>query len=549
MLHALLLATFCLRASLSFSTTNPKFQTSPGWAAEMENAETKESKNESMSNGVQSRLTMPPAPASPKTWTFKPPNWASSETGDVYYAMTRKFVPAKPVTMHERFITFVYNTVAAFTFWPAYEQHTLFDNPVSINLEEPRSHPPPPPRSPSKSPRSFPPHQFFNHPMMSNPNENLDCGDDNSTDKGNLTNSVIKPDEDRDSVNGKVPVALILISSCNSFLALLALILNTILVLHYKKHLTSIPSLLYFRNGLCDIISAIGFLLQVPSVISILKEHTPTILPLLSFWITTISVRMSVFMNCLLGVVRCINILNPFYLINKKIITLSTSLYILIWTSIASLDVWVYITKITLQNRVYLVKSLVLKAEPGFSLTSLSGSGGAVLTSLSQAEIVLVQFLTPLVLPALLCFVLMVFQILHLRKQSFAVTPQVSTRKEEQGSNKEKDLKQRTNRRKNKAATSILIVTIIYVLTSTVSVAMWLVIYREHLGGGEKIKKLSWSELSVIYFSTSTLPLLCSTLTPLTLLVRGNILKLYTRDTFKKIMEFSTRKNDINQSR
>ena len=350
--------------------------------------------------------------------------------------------------------------------------------------------------------------------------------------------------------NGRVeapvapPLALILISSCNSFLAVFALTLNTILVLHYKKHLTNIPSLLYFRNGLCDIISAIGFLLQVPSVISILKEHTSTILPLLSFWISTVSVRMSVFMNCLLGVVRCINILSPFYLINKKIITLSTSLYLLIWTSIASLDVWVYITKITLQNRVYLVKSLVLKAEAGFSLTSLTGSGGAALTSLSQGEIVLVQFLTPLVLPALLCFVLMVFQILHLRKQSFAVTPRISRGVEKQGSNKEKDLKQRTNKRKNKAATSILIVTIIYVLTSTVSVAMWLVIYRDHLGGGEKIKKLSWSELSVIYFSTSTLPLLCSTLTPLTLLVRGDILKSYTRDIIKKILEFSTRRGE-----
>ena len=320
MLHALLLATFCLRASLSFSTTNPKFQTSPGWAAKMENAETKESKNKSMSNGVQSRLTMPPAPASPKTRTFKPPSWASSETGEVYHAITRKFVPAKPVTMHETFLTFVFSTVAVLTFWPAYEQHTLFDNPVSVNHGEPRSPLPSPPRSPPKPTRSLPPHQFFNHPM-SNPHYNPNCGDDNSTDQGELTNSVIKPVEDRDSVNGKVPVALILISSCNSFLAVLALMLNTILVLHYKKHLTNIPSLLYFRNSLCDIISAIGFLLQVPSVISILKEHTPAILPLLSFWITTVTVRMSVFMNCLLGVVRCINILNPFYLINKKIIT------------------------------------------------------------------------------------------------------------------------------------------------------------------------------------------------------------------------------------
>ena len=536
MLHALLLATFCLqRVSLSFSTTNQKFQTTQAWAAETNNAGKKESTNKSISNGVLSNRTTPP-----KTWTLNPTAWNDTNTREeeVHHAMTVGILSAKPVTLHEIFITIVFHTMKVLTLSPAYEQHTLFDNPVSINLEEPIT---------------LSPHKFFNHPMNS-PKDNPDCGDENSTDQRNLTNSVIHPVGDKDSVNGKVPLALILISSCNSFLAVFALILNTILVLHYKNHLTNIPSLLYFRNGLFDIISAIGFLLQVPSVISILKEHTSAILPLLSFWISTVSVRMSVFMNCLLGVVRCINILSPFYLINKKIITLSTSLYLLIWTSIASLDVWVYITKITLQNRVYLVKSLVLKAEAGFSLTSLTGSGGAVLTSLSQGEIVLVQFLTPLVLPALLCFVLMVFQILHLRKQSFAVTPRVSTGKENEESNKEKDPKQRTNKekdlkhgtnkRKNKAATSILIVTIIYVLTSTVSVAMWLVIYRDHLGGGEKIKKLSWSELSVIYFSTSTLPLLCSTLTPLTLLVRGNILKPYTRDTINKILEFSTRRSE-----
>ena len=503
---SLLLAIFCQKVSLSLSKTEQNFWKTPSSAQETDHVMTKKPNNKFMSNGVQSRLTMPPTPASPKTWTSDPtPGHTTgfyTPVAEVFHYLTRELVnPITPV-----FAPISFDVVTASTLWPDYEEHTLFYDPVSINLDKP---PPPPPRD---SPPPPPP--FINHPMIK-PNDDEGCGSENtiaSSDQEKMPDPGIQTVGDKDSVNGKGPMAPVLISSCNGFLAVLALILNTILVLHYKKHLTNIPSLLYFRNGLCDIISAIGFLLQVPSVISILKEHNSAILPLLSFWISTVSVRMSVFMNCLLGVVRCINILSPFYLINKKIITFSTSLYLLIWTSIASLDVWVYITKITLQNRVYLVKSLVLKAEAGFSLTSLTGSGGAVLTSPSQGEIVLVQFLTPLVLPALLCFVLMVFQILHLRKQSFAVTPRVSRGKENEESNKEKDPKQRTNKekdlkhgtnkRKNKAATSILIVTIIYVLTSTVSVAMWLVIYRDHLGGGEKIKKLSWSELSVIYFST-----------------------------------------------
>ena len=185
--------------------------------------------------------------------------------------------------------------------------------------------------------------------------------------------------------------------------------------------------------------------------------------------------------------------------------------------TIASLDIWVYIREITLQNRVYLIKSLILKSEPGFSISSvLAGSSEQRLSSFSQGEIVLMQFLPPVVVPALLCLPLMIMQIFYLRRKVPGVTVKETTAK--QGA------KKRNHR--NKAATTILMVTTIYVLTTTLSVVVWLVVYKDHLEGwrGEGMKKLSWRELAIIFFSSTSLPLLCSILTPLTLLIRGKIL-------------------------
>ena len=329
------------------------------------------------------------------------------------------------------------------------------------------------------------------------------------------------------------------VSACNSILAVANLVLNTLIVFFYKSNASSLSSNLYLRNGVCDLVSALGFLLQVPSVVSILNKDTPVSLPLVSYWIVTVSVRMSVFMNCVLSVVRCINILNPFYPVNRKMITFSTILYLLLWTTIASLDLWFYSTKIGLQNKVYLVKSLVLKPEPGFSVPSLiSGLEGNKTTSLTQTEVVLAQFLTPVAVPALLCFALMIFQISHLRQTRIGIIPEqkkAGTVELEGAPPPMADKRKKKESSNQKAATTILLVTTIYVLTSTLSIVAWLVIYRDEIRrGGEKIKILSWEELSVIFFSSSTLPLFCSTLTPLTLLLKSSAMQLYLRDTFKR---------------
>ena len=343
---------------------------------------------------------------------------------------------------------------------------------------------------------------------------------------------------------------LLYTASFNTVLVIMSLLLNLFIVTYYWSNSGNLSSILYLRNGIADSISAIGFLIQVPLVIRVLEEDLPSSLPLISYWITTVSVRMSVFMNCVLGVVRGINILSPFYLVNRKCVTISTLIYLLLWSTITSLDIWIYTSKIGLQNKIYLTKSLVLKTEPGFSLTSLIiPEESEALTSLSQGEIAAIQFLTPTALPAVLCFVLMLFQIRHLTKHDKAISDQPGSGAEKDGTSQGKTSSEgKTEKKKgnhnHRAAVTILIVTTVYVLTSFLSIAMFLVVYRTHLtlGREEKIKKLSWTEVSLIYISNSTSHLLCSTVIALTLILRSAKMQLHLKQTCsEKIRSLSYR--------
>ena len=333
----------------------------------------------------------------------------------------------------------------------------------------------------------------------------------------------------------------------NTLLSVICLLLNLIIITFYWFNSPSFSSILYLRNAIADSISAAGFLLQVPLVIRVLDEDIPPSLSLITYWITTVSVRMSVFMNCVLGVVRCINILNPFYQVKEKWVSVSVCSYFLIWSTITSLDLGMYATKIGLDNKVYLIKSLVLKATPGFSLSILTKSKEELSsgTTLSPAELIMYQFFLPLAPPAGLSFILMIIQVHHLTNRRVrAISDQPFSRNtvyNNDETSEEQCRRKRPNTNNQKAAGTILILTTTYVLTSTLSVVMWLVVYRTHLHRHDKIKILSWLELGVTYFSSSTLHLLCSVVTALTLLLRSAKMRDFLKDACKKTCAFVSR--------
>ena len=162
----------------------------------------------------------------------------------------------------------------------------------------------------------------------------------NKSDKvGNILSNISDADYANTSTVEEPHLLLPSTVSINGLLSVICLFLNLIIITFYWSNSPNLSSILYLRNAIADSISAAGFLLQVTLIIRVLEEDFPPCLPLISYCITTVSVRMSVFMNCVLGVVRCINILNPFYQVKKKWVSISVCSYFLIWSTITSLDI------------------------------------------------------------------------------------------------------------------------------------------------------------------------------------------------------------------
>ena len=335
------------------------------------------------------------------------------------------------------------------------------------------------------------------------------------------------PEEDPTALNNKDPsdkekIMLYTLTAVNLLLAVLSIILNCTVIAYYWKSTDNIFSTLYLRNGVADLGFGLGILIHTPILLLTLNESTLSqarlVFLLVGYLLTTLLVRLSVFLNCAISVSRCINIVSPFYNIHKasvKIyITASTLFFAAFWGAAASYDIYRFV-KMKIEG-MYLVKMTALKPATGWSVLSVIAD-----EDIGNGLNALILFLVPFGFPALLCLSLMFLQIYHLLKSS----------KKSGGS---------SNR---KPAVTIFIVSSIYVVTNVVSVACWFIVYHDYLGIGSDFKALSWVELSVIYFATATCPLLCSTFTPLALILRGKKFKKTVFDTVTMSLRLSVADN------
>ena len=178
------------------------------------------------------------------------------------------------------------------------------------------------------------------------------------------------------------------------------------------KSTKSVVHGLYLQNGIADFFVGLGVLSQSPVLYLMISKGRDipgiSVPVFISFFVTAVAVKMSVFLNCVLGVVRCINIVTPFYKPNKKVLAASTLVYMIIWMIIVGLDLWQFADKREFKNQVFLVKTFLLKGQPGFGLILLTMNEEQFdLSYLTYHLGNLIQFIIPTVLPTLLCFVLM----------------------------------------------------------------------------------------------------------------------------------------------
>ena len=185
---------------------------------------------------------------------------------------------------------------------------------------------------------------------------------------------------------------------------------------------------------------------------------------------------------------------------------------------------WQYSQTVDPSNKVFMIKSLILKGLPGFGYFLLTIKEEEYHPSYYMHQVFnFVQFIIPSTVPTLVCLLAMSVQIHRIKKKTANRQP----------SSREivKTASNTSIKKVQNAGVTILLLTVIYVATSAVSIVTWLIVDGKagYLGSKstydelveEKRKPSSWSDLTAIYFSLSSCPLICSTLTPLTLLLRG----------------------------
>ena len=114
-------------------------------------------------------------------------------------------------------------------------------------------------------------------------------------------------------------------------------------------------------------------------------------------------VRVSTFLNLLICVVRALNIIQPFYRVQRRHIACSIALYTMFWCLISFYDVIWFQNNVGFQSEVYAMRSLVLKPEVGFVLTK-----GLML---SVGGDIILLFVLPFVVPVVLLAVSTMFQV------------------------------------------------------------------------------------------------------------------------------------------
>ena len=196
----------------------------------------------------------------------------------------------------------------------------------------------------------------------------------------------------------------------NAVICLFCLALNGLIVKFYKNSHTKVVPLLYFISGINDICIGIGVVIQSIALICqmIGTRNAASYFTVISYVLLGTSIRTSTFVNVILSVVRAINITNPFYYTNKKVITLSIILYAFLWMAVAIFDVVRFIFNTTLKPGLYVIKTFMLKPEVGYSSIRLLTTN-----SLTVGQDMSILFVPAFVVPVVILIVSTLVQVYY----------------------------------------------------------------------------------------------------------------------------------------
>ena len=314
----------------------------------------------------------------------------------------------------------------------------------------------------------------------------------------------------------------ILIGS-NMILVIAAVVFNVIVIKFYKHQTKRLIPFVYLSVAVADLVTALSCLLH-PVVLIILLISTShdtlsSVLILVYFLISSTSIRVGVFYNLVLSVVRSINIVRPFYQIELGYLKVAHIVYPAMWTVVGAIDVYWIVDLGYIPYPKAMFKHLIYKPMSGSGLAAIALNDDS-----TYLEIIMFGMTIPFLIPCLFVSVCLVLQIHYLN---------ISTAHLKQGS---KIVSRRP-------AITIFQLTLLFITCNLTATAVFIYFYAP---SGSEQRRTGARDARIMYVSSCVLHVFNATFSPLIMILRGRSLKSAIQSELKSFKSrFSTRSSSV----
>ena len=219
----------------------------------------------------------------------------------------------------------------------------------------------------------------------------------------------------------------------NLLLGVQSMLLNFFIIRFYKTKNGNVPHI-YVLLSSCDFFVGISAVLNLLTFICYLSTDSSLTAPsaatlylqisaITTYFVSSIAIRVSIFINIILAVVRTINIISSSVHVNIRFVDFSVVIYALIWTVITACDVYAVAHRVATKD--YQCENCVYMWH--FMFSPLSGYWWVVKSPLITADnheaaevyLAYVFLIGPFLLPATIAIICMILQSYKLfRKQN-----------------------------------------------------------------------------------------------------------------------------------
>ena len=310
--------------------------------------------------------------------------------------------------------------------------------------------------------------------------------------------------------------------SSNMIFAVFAIVFNFSVSSFYRRQIKNLIAFIYFSVSTTDLITALSCLSHPVIFVLVLftnQNSLCSVLIIIFYCISCISIRVGVFFNLVLSVVRSINIVRPFYQVRLAWVKTACLICPISWCLVAVYDIYWVLSLGYMNFPKALFKFMIYMPMLG------NGAASRILrTDPTYLETVMFGMTVPFIVPAIIVIICFVFQIYHLNASKI-------------------ELRSTQKIIRRRPAITIFQLTLLFLICNCSATAVYFYFF---VPSGREQRRTGAHDARLMYLSSCVLHVINATFSPAIMVLRGRSLKKAIKaELISIISKMSTRSSTV----